>query len=476
MTIQSAPRTDLDDDIAVRTRTAVLAALADRIVGDVYGPGDPGYDVSRRGFNVLADHRPAVIVCAVNRFDVVEAVRFAAEEGLRVAILATGHGPGTAADGALLVNTSAMTDVRVDPIERTATVSAGAKWGPVLEQAQQHGLAPLLGSTTDVGVVGYTLGGGFGWLGRKYGLASDSVRSFGVVTPAGEPITASATSHPDIFWALKGGGAGSIGVVTDVVLDLFPVSTVYGGNLFYPAEDAAEVMRRFARWAPEQGEDLTSAVTLMNFPPLEMVPEPLRGKSFVLVRGCWSGDLEVGKAVIDEWRDWKTPAMDMWGEMPFAAADSISMDPTDPMPSMMTTEWCDDLPDEAIDILVSRVLPRLGSTPIILLAELRHSGGAIARGAAEAVNDRGRSGTFLLEMVSVVPDPHVGLAVESALRLTRKALEPYVTGAAYLNFLEGEERVARSASSFSDTNRARVAQIKASLDPDNRFCHGVTLT
>ncbi|AZG44693.1 FAD-binding oxidoreductase [Gordonia insulae] len=475
-TRSAAPPTQTDhDDLAVRTRTSVLAALSDRIAGDVYGPGEPGYDEARSGFNLLTDHRPAVIAVPVNRFDVVEAVRFAADEGLRVAIQATGHGPGAAANGALLINTSAMTDVTIDPIGRTATVGAGAKWAPVLEQAQQHGLAPLLGSTTDVGVVGYTLGGGFGWLGRKYGLASDAVRSFDVVTPDGNPLRVSATSHPDVFWALRGGGAGSIGVVTDVVIDLFPVTTVYAGNLFYPAEDAPEVMRRFAAWAPAQSEDLTSAVTLMNFPPLDVVPEAFRGKSFTIVRGCWAGDRASGKAVVDEWRDWKTPEVDLWAELPFAAADAISMDPTDPMPAMVTTEWMNELPDEAIDILTSRVRPAPGTMPLVLFAEIRHAGGAVARGAATSPNDIGRDGTFLLELASIVPDPHVGLAVESALRLTRDALAPFVTGAAYLNFLEGDEKAARSASAFSQPNRRRLAAIKAALDPDNRFCHGVAL-
>ncbi|GAA3712120.1 FAD-binding oxidoreductase [Gordonia hankookensis] len=476
MTIQTtSPSPTGDSDLTVRARTSVLADLADRISGAVHGPDDAGYDAARCGFNLLSDHRPAVIAVPSNRFDVAEAVRFAAAEGLRVAIQATGHGPGPSADGALLINTSEMTDVSIDPIARTATVGAGAKWAPALEQAQRHGLAPLLGSTTDVGVVGYTLGGGFGWLGRKYGLASDAVRSFDLVTPDGNPLRVSATSHPDIFWALKGGGAGSIGVVTDVVIDLFPVTTVYAGNLLYSAEDAPEIMRRFSEWAPDQSEDLTSAVTLMNFPPLDIVPEPFRGKSFTMIRGCWSGDLDLGRSVIDEWRNWKTPEVDMWAEMPFTAADAISMDPTDPVPAMVTTEWMDELTGEAADILASRVLPSPGAMPLILFAEIRHAGGAVSRGAAASPNDRGRDGTFLLELASIVPDPQLALAVESALRLTREALAPFVTGAAYLNFLEGEEKSERSTSAFSEANRRRLAAIKAALDPENRFCHGVSL-
>lgn len=464
MTVQSESRTQ-----------SAAADLRRRITGDVVTPGDDGYDAARSGFNLLTDHRPAMIVVAAHRFDVVEAVRFAAEQMMRVAVQATGHGPGPNANDALLINTSAMTEVSIDPTSRTARIAAGAQWGPVLEQAQQHGLAPLLGSTTDVGAVGYTLGGGFGWLGRKHGLSSDAVRSFDVVTPDGTPVHVSPTSHPELFWALRGGGAGSIGVVTDMVIDLFPVDTVYAGNLIYPAADAPEILRRFAQWAPRQSDDLTSAITMINFPQLDLVPEPFRGKSFALVRGCWAGDLAEGKAVIDEWRAWKTPEIDMWAELPFAAADAISMDPTDPLPAMVTTEWLDDLPDLAIDILTSRVLPDDGSMPLIMFGEIRHAGGAIGRHAGDAVNDRGRSGTFLLELCSMVPDPHVGLAIESAQRLTRQALAPYVTGATYLNFTEGEERSARTASAFSDEHRRRLTAIKQALDPDNRFCHGMAI-
>ncbi|MFW0796840.1 FAD-binding oxidoreductase [Gordonia sp. CPCC 205515] len=465
MTISSAPLIP----------ATAIDALRTRISGDVITPADSGYDAARSGFNLLTDHRPAVIVVAAHRFDVTEAVRFAADAELRVAVQATGHGPGPNVNGALLINTSAMTEVTIDPAGRTARIAAGAKWAPVLEQAQHHGLAPLLGSSTDVGAVGYTLGGGFGWLGRKYGLASDAVRSFGLVTPDGTPLHVSATSHPEIFWALRGGGVGSIGVVTDMEIDLFPVAMVYAGNLFYPAEDAGDILRRFNEWAPQQSADLTSAVSMMNFPDLDMVPEPFRGKSFTMFRGCWSGDVEDGKAVVDEWRAWKEPLLDMWTELPFAAADAISMDPTDPMPAMVTTEWLDDLPDAAIDILTSRIIPADGSMPLILFGEIRHAGGAIGRNAADAANDLGRSGTFLLEIGSVVPDPHVGLAIESAQRLTRKALEPYVTGAAYLNFTEGAERSARTASAFSDDHLRRLTAIKQSLDPDNRFCHGVAI-
>lgn len=458
--------------LTVRTRTSVLAQLRDRIAGDVFGPGDAGYLDARSGFNRLDVHRPAVIAVPDNHFDVVEAVRFAVEEDLRVAVQATGHGTGRPADGGLLINTSRLSSVSVDPVTRTARVGAGAPWKTVVDAAAPYGLAPLMGSAGGVGAVGYTLGGGFGWLGRRYGLSSDRVLSFDLVTPDGTPIRVTDSSFPHLFWALRGAGAGGLGVVTTIEIALVEVSTVYAGNLFYPAADAEEIICRFRDWAPAQSEELTSAVAILNLPPTDDVPAPLRGRSFAVVRGCWSGDLDAGRAVVDEWREWRTPVVDMWGALPFAAIDAVSMDPTEPMPVMVTTEWFDDLPDEAVDIVAARVRPAPASAPLIVCGEIRHAGGAIARSADNAPNDRGRQGRFLLELVAAVPDPHVALAVESTLRVTRAELEPYVTGAAYLNFTSGSERVARAADAFSADNRRRLDEIRAALDPANRFCHG----
>lgn len=479
MTLHPAPRPQPSpaaptpaEHLTVRTRSAVLAQLRDRISGDVVSPGEAGYLHARSGFNRLGMHHPAVIALPDNHFDVVEAVRFAAQEDLRVAVQATGHGQGAAADGGLLINTSRLTSVIVDPATRTARVGAGARWSDVLDAATPYGLAPLMGSSSAVGAVGYTLGGGFGWLGRRFGLSADTVRSFDLVTPNGTPIRVSDTSYPEIFWALRGAGAGSLGVVTSMEIGLVPVATVYAGNLFYPVSEAEAVLRRFRDWAPHQSEELTSAVTVVNLPPTEEVPEALRGQSLVVVRGCWSGDLDAGRAVVDQWRTWKTPLMDRWGPMPFAATDAVSMDPTEPLPALVTTEWFDELSDEAIDIIASRVRPAAGAAPLILSGEVRHAGGAITRGAAEAPNDRGRSGQFLLELIAVVGDLHIALEIESTLRVTRAELAPHVNGAAYLNFTSGAERPARSAEAYSTDHRQRLLEIKYALDPQNRFCHG----
>ncbi|HEY5857706.1 MAG TPA: FAD-binding oxidoreductase, partial [Aldersonia sp.] len=396
--------TTIDDSVRPITHSNVtvdapIATLRTRARGEVLTPGDTGYDAARAGFNLHYDQRPAIIVVASDPNDVAHGVRFAAEHDLRVTVRATGHGPGRECDGAVMINTSNLTDVKIDPVARTATVGGGAKWAAVLPLAQEHGLAPLLGSTTDVGAVGYTLGGGMGWLARKHGLSSDAVRAFELVTPDGTVIRCSATELPEMFWALKGGGAGTLGVVTEMEIDLFPVEVVYGGNLFYPIEDAREVVGQWREWARDADTDLTSSVCLINFPPIDLVPEPFRGRSFAIVRGCWAGNLDEGKALVDAWRAWRTPEIDMWGPLPFAAVDAISMDPTDPVPAMVTTEWFADMPDdEAVDIVVAATAPQPGQPPMVLFAEFRHGGGAMSAGAAAAANDRGRSGEVLLEL------------------------------------------------------------------------------
>ena len=455
-----------------RTFDEAIVELRTDVAGDVVTHSDPGYDAARSGFNLAIEQRPARIVVADTVDDVATAVRFARANGLRVAVQATGHGIGRAADGALLIVTSRLDRVTIDPVARIATVAAGAKWCKVLVPAQEHGLAPLLGSTTDVGAVGYTLGGGMGWLARRYGLASDSVVAFELVTPDGIVTRTTSTEQPELFWALKGGGAGTLGVVTGMEIELYPVSMVYAGNLLYPVEMAAEVVARWRDWVQDARAELTSGVVLMNFPPIEEVPEPLRGKSFVIVRGAWSGDLATGEALLDEWRTWRTPAIDMWGPMPFSDADTISNDPVDPMPSMMTTEWINDLTDEAIAELVHAAVPAPGEQPMLTFAEVRHAGGAVRANAANAVNGRARRDEFLTLFVGVVMSDHQRLALEAWLRQTRRRLAPFATGATYLNFTDGVEKTERTDSAFDGEQLRRLQAVKGALDAENRFAHG----
>jgi FAD binding domain/Berberine and berberine like len=451
-----------------------VEGLRGRLAGGVLVAADDGYAAATQPWNLAFEQRPAVVVTAVSTRDVVESVRFAASQGLTVAVQATGHGMVRSAEGALLVCTAGMGQVSVDPASRTARVAAGLTWGSVLAATQRHGLAPLLGSAPDVGAVGYTLGGGFGWLGRKYGLSIDSVSAFEVVTADARVLRVSSTSHPELFWAMRGGGPGSLGIVTAMEIRLYPVTEVYGGNLFYPVEMGREVMRRFGEWVTDVPDELTSSVAVVNFPEVSEIHPQLRGESFVLVRGCWVGDLDAGAALIDAWREWSEPAIDRFGPMPFGEVGTISDDPVDPMPGRSSSEWLSRLDDDVIDILLDGTLPRGGPPPLVV-SEVRHAGGAVRRGGEVPAAYGNRDAELLLQMIGTAPAPDATAGLLSHLAAVRKALEPHVTGGAYLNFLEGDEKRDRSPRGFAAGDLARLAAVKRAVDPADMFAHGVAL-
>ena len=449
-----------------------LALLRARVDGAVLVTGDPGWPQAFAPFNSAVVQHPAVAVVAETVADVVHAVRWAAERRLRVAVQSTGHGPGAPADGALLVVTSRLRRVRVDAGTRTAFVAAGNRWGDVVPAAQEHGLAPVLGSSPHVGCVGFVLGGGLGWLGRAYGFGSDHVRAFDVVTPDGSLVRASAHDHPELFWALRGVGGSPFGVVVGMEIDLHPLTTLYGGNLWYPAELAGEVTARWRDWVAQAPDELTSSVAWLHYPPVPGVPQALRGTAFAVVRGAWCGDPAQGRALLDEWRHWRAPEVDGWAELPFGDVGAISHDPTDPMPAMVTTELFDTLPDAAVEAAVEPWTEHLDGERLVVLGEIRHLGGAVRRGAADAPNDRARTAEHCLEYVTVQAQEHRRHAVERLYARTRDRLAPYVTGATYLNFTELAEKGARTASACGTGSWQRLRTLKSVLDPDDRFCHG----
>ncbi|MGD9092877.1 MAG: FAD-binding protein, partial [Anaerolineales bacterium] len=246
----------------------------------------------------------------------------------------------------------------------------------VLEAVQMRGLAPLLGSSPTVGVVGYSLGGGLGWLARNYGLACDRVHAIELVTAEGRFLKASAEENSDLFWAMRGGGGG-FGVVTALEFGLVPVSTVYGGTLLYPVELAEEVFKSYRAWTMALPEEWTTSVKLANFPPVELVPEMLRGKSFVMVNGCYCGPVEDGEAYLQDWLDWGAHIQNSFQVMPFGEVASINQDPQDPVPSMHNGAWFNQLNDEVIKTIIQFATPKDGPTPLTI-TEVRHVGGAMS--------------------------------------------------------------------------------------------------
>ncbi|MBL8058798.1 MAG: FAD-binding oxidoreductase [Anaerolineales bacterium] len=457
---------------ASSTSAADLSRLQARLRGALIAPDHARYDEARRAFNLANTQRPALIVEALSAADVAEAVRFAWEANLGVAIQSTGHG-AQPADGALLILTHLMKGVQINAQARTAWVEAGVQWGEVLAPAQAAGLAPLLGSSPGVGVVGYTLGGGLGWLARKYGLAADSVRAFEVVTADGRVRRASAVENADLFWALRGGG-GSFGVVTGMEIQLYPVTTVFGGNLIYPLELAPEVLARYRRWIAQAPEALTSSVLIMNFPPLPAVPEFLRGKSAVIVRGLYCGPVAEGEALLREWLEWQAPLANLWRAMPFSEVASVSNDPLDPVPAYNTGAWLRGLSDTSIDAIIEYGAARPGRAAPIFV-EVRHIGGALGRVAREANAFGNRDAELLLSVAAMAPTPEVRRLVESHAQQLKQALAPDLTGGVYMNFLEREEARARTRDAYRPENYRRLRALKAQFDPDNLFRFGFNI-
>ena len=448
---------------------SALEALKDGLKGDAFAPGDGGYDEARAAWNLNAHQSPALVVMAEGAADVLAAVRLARHEGLGVGVMATGHGVAAPCDGGVLINTSRMRGVRVDPVARTARVEAGALWTDVIPEATAHGLAGLVGSSSHVGVVGYTMGGGFGWLGRKYGFNAASVREADVVTAKGELLRVSEEEHPDLFWGLKGGG-GNFGIVTSLEFDLYPVTMMYGGNLIYPMDKAREVLEAYARWSADLPDEMTTGIAFLNIPPLPAVPEPLRGKSVIALHGVYCGERpEDGEEFFRPVREGLgEPIMDTLGVMPYAAMDSISMDPVDPMGARTHSEMLGDLTPEAIEALVE--VAGAGSNSPLIVLELRQLGGAIAR-TPDHLNPMGKGDAkFILNGVGPAFTPEMAEGVRAHLARVAEATRPFQTGDTYVNFMDLEgASTTRVEAAYPPEDFEKLVALKDRYDPNNLF-------
>ncbi len=347
---------------------------------NVVSETDSGWDLARRAWNLAADQRPPHVAFPETTDDVVKLVTFAGDDGLRVAPQGTGHGAGPlgAIEDAVLMRPSRMRDVAIDPGQRRARVGAGVTWGEVQAAAAAHGLAGLAGSSPEIGVVGYTLGGGLGWLARRYGLACNSVLAIDVVTADGRLLRVDREHEPDLFWALRGGG-GSFGIVTALEFALYPVRELYAGALFWPQERAAEILQAWQAWTAGVPDSVTSVGRLLNLPALPEVPEGLRGRSFVLVEAACLATEGEGIELLRPLRE-RGPEIDTFAMLPPTALGALHMDPVDPVPASIDGWLLADLPSAAIDALVEAAGPGSGSP--LLSVELRHLGGALRRRCA----------------------------------------------------------------------------------------------
>ena len=444
---------------------ASVQQLRTQVSGSLLVPGDTHYEHVRRGWNLSIDHHPALILVARDQHDIVAGVRFAREAGLGIAVQLTGHGIQQPADESLLIVPTRMDSVHIDPEARIATVEAGVLWKHVLDKSTPHGLAPLLGTSPHVGVIGYTLGGGIGWLVRQYGFAADSVRWIDIVTADGLLRRASPTENSDLFWGVRGGG-GNFGVVTTMAFNLYPVATIYGGNLIYPAEKAIGALRFFRDWAKAAPDELTSSIAILKYPPLPELPEAIRGKTLVIVRAAFSGAAAEGIALIQPWLDWQTPIANTFHEMPFSDIGLVNNDPVDPRAVYGSNEMFDELSEPAIDVIVSYATSTL--SPLIF-SELRHVGGAISRVARDANAIGNRDALFYFQTGGFSPTLAARAAVKAYVQRYKTDLRPYLRGGVYLNFMAGSEARQRVKDAYLPTSYRRLLDLKAKYDPDNLF-------
>jgi FAD binding domain-containing protein/berberine-like enzyme len=435
-----------------------IEALRARLVGDFVVPGDPDWDVARRAWNLAVDQRPAAVALPESAEDVVEIVRFARRHGFRVAPQGTGHNAGVRAiDGEILVKTERMRRVSIDAEARTARVDAGVLWAEVTDAAAPHGLAGLSGSSPDVGVVGYSLGGGISWLGRRYGLAANSVTAVELVTADGRLIRVDADHEPDLFWALRGGG-GSFGVVTALELRLYPVSEVYAGVLFFPLERGAEVLNAWRKWVETVPDEVTSVGRFLQFPPLPAIPEPLRGKSFVAVEAAMLMDWYAASTILQPLRE-LNPAMDTFTTMPITELEHLHMDPDHPVPGYGDGMLLREFDAEAIDAMVT--VAGVNARSPLLSVEVRHLGGAIGEARPGSGALARLDAKFAMFAVGMTPTPESRTAVELGVHAVKRALAPWDGDRTYLNFAHTP---ASGASLWGAEAHARLRRVKAKWD------------
>lgn len=436
--------------------------LRDDLSGDVFLPGDSGYEEASQAWNLAMYQRPAAVVLAESADDVVATVRFARSRGMRIAPQGTGHGamPLEPLDSAILLRTGRMRAVSIDAVGRIAHAEAGSIWRDVTIPAGQHGLAALAGTSPDVGVTGYTLGGGMGWLARRYGLAANSVVAAQIVTPDGGLVRADAGHETDLFWAVRGGG-GSVGIVSSLDMSLYPVSHVYGGALFFPIERSSEILNAWREWTEVVPDEITSIARILRLPAIPQVQERLRGRALALIEAAYLGDTGVGARLLQPMRD-LGPDLDTFATIAAADLSQVHMDPDGPVPAQGDGALLEDFPAAAIGAMVARV--GSGSETSLASIEVRHLGGALARpiqaaGAQPAIDAR-----YLMFAVGFAPTPDAADSVRADARILKDALGPWHARYDYYNF---EDTPAEARAVLPLASYRRLQGIKASYDPDS---------
>jgi FAD/FMN-containing dehydrogenase len=449
---------------------ATIRELDTDLWGSVVGPEDPAYETARRIWNAAIDKRPALIVRATSTEDVARAVTFARSEGRPIAVRGGAHsvaGFSTCDDG-IVIDLAELNEVQVDVESRRAFAGGGTRWKDFDAATQPHGLATTGGLVSTTGVGGFTLGGGFGHLACKYGLACDNLRSAELVTADGSVVQASESQNSELFWGLRGGG-GNFGIVTKFEFDLHPIGpVVLGGPIFYPGEQAVQVVSGWHDQIQTMPDELSTLVNLCTAPPAPFIPEDWHNKKIVVLVACWAGDPAEGEDAVRPLRTFGTPITDLLSPMPYVDLQQL----VDPLweagaANYFTSAFLERLPEEAIETLTEY---HQGSANLPVQAELHihQLGGAVARVPAGSTAFTDRSSPLLLNCAARTADPadipeHIAWA-----RAARDAMATYGKGGVYVNFMGEGGEVNRRASYPPDIYR-RLQSVKDQYDPSNVF-------
>jgi FAD/FMN-containing dehydrogenase len=449
---------------------SALAQFATTIRGDVLKPGDARYG-EKPIFNAMHQRRPALIVRCTGTADVVDAVTFARHHNLLVAVRGGGHSVAghSSCDGGTVIDLTRMRGVDVDPESRTARVQGGALWGDVDRETQAFGLVVPGGVVSETGVAGLTLGGGEGWVRRKYGLSIDSLLSARVVCADGSVRTASAKSEPDLFWALRGGG-GNFGIVTSFEFRAHPLGPIVAfAGVFYRVADTERVLPRWRDYCSSAPDEVSSVAVTITMPAAPTLPPPIHDQPCLVIGAVYTGPAEEGMKVMQPLRELGTPLADISQPMPFQAVQT-AFDPFFPMGKLQSywkAQNLATLPDQAIEIIAARAKQR--PSPLTLVNTFQ-MGGAINRVGATDTAYAERSAPWMSSIDGNWENPANSAKEIAWVRETFNRIAPYSTGTTYTNFTsQADETAAALASTAYGANMTRLRLIKAKYDPNNFF-------
>ncbi|ANF32319.1 FAD-binding protein [Leifsonia xyli] len=448
--------------------TSAVARLRDAIAGTVYLRGDEGLAAEVACFNTAIRHDPDIVVAVTTEQDVVEAIAFARDTRLPVRVQATGHGAEAPIVGGMIISTRGLDGLSIDPDTRFARIGAGLRWAPVIVAAAEHGLAPVTGSSTSVGAVGYSLGGGLGPMARTYGFTADWVRGFRVVTADGRILTADRTTNSDLFWALRG-GKGGLCVVTEMTLELVPLRSLYGGSVFFEGGAIEPALRAWIDWSAELPDEATTSVALLSIPDVEGPPPPLRGRTVLSVRFAYPGDSAEGERLFAPIRAAAPLYLDFVTEMPTTAVASIHNDPEQGTPAWIRGYMLDTFGQDAGDVILELAGPGSGSP--FLSVELRQIGGATARDTDDGTSIGGRDAGYTLAVLAADPSTFAEAAPARAKAIS-DALADRISAVTNVNFIGDLSDRAAFESGWPPPVQERLTAARLQWDPEKVFAFG----